>query len=904
MPEANESLSQRPLRVVLVEDNPLDAELIVATLKRAGYALSFERVDLPEDFKRQLRYGNPDLILCDHNLHGWTGSDALKILREIKDDVPFVIVTATLGDEAAVEYIKSGASDYILKHRLDRLPAVVGQVLREKTHRVEEKKLHDLLVTAKRDWELTFDAVPDPVFLLDHEWRVLRANEVATKTLGKRFQDLIGQLFYEQVQGSVEDSGWHRLASLMEGREQRMDITVSRLNKTFDTYCIPLRDATGQIARFVLTLRDVTDQQRAEAELKASEEQYRLLFESNPHPMWVFDRETLGFLAVNDAAVKHYGYTYDDFRKMTVKEIRAPEEWPKLLDDIARKHGGLDSSGEWNHRTKEGRIITVEITSHEITFLGRNGVLVLSHDVTERKRMAEALKAREEQYRSLVEGTPIGIYRTAADGKILSVNAALLRMMRFPDRETALRMSSSELYLHPEERKQWAALMARDGVIKDFEVQLRRYNGEPFWARDNAHAVLGAAGETLYFEGVLEDISERKQLEMQLQQAQKMEAVGQLAGGVAHDFNNLLTIISGRSSMVAEKLNANDPRRDSVEEVIKAADLAAALTRQLLAFSRQQVLQPRILDLNETVANIEKMLRRLIGEDVALITSLDKTLGRIKADPGQIEQVIMNLAVNARDAMPNGGEVAVETRHVNLDPDYAVTHLNIAPGAYAMLVVSDTGVGMDERTRLHAFEPFFTTKEPGKGTGLGLATVYGIVKQSGGHIWVYSEPGKGTTFKIYLPELTAEGEPLPASGALPASSAGGTETILLVEDESSLRTMVREILAARGYRVIEAENGPRALELAAAQPQPIHLLVTDVVMPGMGGRELSEQVASRHPVMKVLFISGYTDDAVIRRGALRAGSFFLQKPFSPEAIARKVREVLDTPREKAAPAEP
>ncbi len=383
-----------------------------------------------------------------------------------------------------------------------------------------------------------------------------------------------------------------------------------------------------------------------------------------------------------------------------------------------------------------------------------------------------------------------------------------------------------------------------------------------------------------------------RESEERLRQSHKLEAMGRLAGGIAHDFNNLLTAIIGYSDLALRRLHDNDPLRRNIDEIKKASNRAASLTHQLLAFSRKQVLQPKVLDLNEVVANMDAMLRRVIGEDIDLVTVLEPQLGHVRADPGQIEQVIMNLVINSRDAMPRGGKLTIKTGNVELDQAYSRSHASVRTGPYVMLAVSDTGTGMDPETQAHIFEPFFTTKEQGKGTGLGLATVYGIVKQSGGNIWVYSEVGRGTTFKIYLPPVAETVQSLKPAGTL-AEPERGWETVLLVEDEGAVRNLIHGVLEMNGYTVLQADSGIEAIRICEEYEGPIHLLITDVVMPQMGGRDLAERLEASHPEMRVLYMSGYTDDAIVHHGVLDEGVAFLEKPFTPDSLARKAREVLD-----------
>ena len=525
-----------------------------------------------------------------------------------------------------------------------------------------------------------------------------------------------------------------------------------------------------------------------------------------------------------------------------------------------------------------------------LTFVSQHVASAIEH-----KRNEEALRRSEARYRSLVQSAVYGIFRSSIDDRFLDVNPALVSMLGYDSAEQLVGVTlGEEVYADPADRERLVQLCLRTGRLESEEVRWRRRDGALITVRLSGRPVLNERGEAEGFEIIAEDVTEHRQLEEQLRQSQKMEAVGRLAGGVAHDFNNLLTVIKGYSELMVDELPAKDPMREEVEEIRKAADRAASLTRQLLAFSRQQVMAPKVLDLNTVVENMDKLLRRLLGEDVELHTVLDRHLGAVKADPGQIEQVLMNLAVNARDAMPRGGKLTIETRNASLDELYAREHATVKAGNYALVAVSDTGIGMDPLTCTKVFEPFFTTKEQGKGTGLGLSTVYGIIKQSGGYIWVYSELGIGTTFKVYLPLVDAQMELAPAAPPQ-VSPYRGTETILLVEDEDGVRALVRQLLQRHGYTVLPAAHGGEALLLCERHPAKIDLLLTDVVLSQMSGTELAKRLAGVRPEMRVLYISGYTDEAIVQHGILEPGTNFLQKPFTNEALIAKVRQLLDAP---------
>jgi len=519
-------------------------------------------------------------------------------------------------------------------------------------------------------------------------------------------------------------------------------------------------------------------------------------------------------------------------------------------------------------------------------------------DISQRKRAEEQFRQAEARYRTVVEQLPAITYiaEFGADGRWLYVSPQIESLLGFSPDEWTARPHLWYEQLHPDDRDRVLAeetLSRETGTPVTHEYRMLTRNGDVIWFNDRAVVVRDTAGQMQSLHGVMFDITERKRLEEQVLQSQKVEAVGRLAGGVAHDFNNILTTITGYSELMLMKIPRNDPLRKNAEEIQRAADKAASLTRQLLAFSRKQTLQPRVLELSGVVADIEKMLRRLIGEDVELHTIHGAAVGRVKADPAQISQVIMNLAVNARDAMPTGGCLTIGVANARLDADYARRHDGVAPGEYVLLSVSDTGIGMSPEVQAHLFEPFFTTKPLGEGTGLGLATCYGIIQQSDGHITVYSEPGKGTTFRIYLPRVAEAVEPLEPRADGPELPTG-SETVLVAEDEPAVREFAAGMLRDLGYTVLEAANGEEGQRVVRQHADvKIDLVFTDVVMPQMGGKQFADWINVERPGTKVLFSSGYTADAIVRHGVLEDRIAFLEKPFTPTSLARKVREVLD-----------
>jgi PAS domain S-box-containing protein len=516
------------------------------------------------------------------------------------------------------------------------------------------------------------------------------------------------------------------------------------------------------------------------------------------------------------------------------------------------------------------------------------------------ERSSRALQESESRFRAIFEQAAVGMADSSLDARFIRLNQRFCAIMGY-SREELLGLTFREI-THPDDmaRDQQLVEQLLRGELSSIAVEKRylRKDGGVVWANLLLSLHRSASGDPVHFVAVVEDITrqkradeERRNLERQLLQAQKMESVGRLAGGVAHDFNNHLMVINGYCAMLLDEMGPSDPLRESVDEILLAGERAAALTRQLLAFSRKQVADPRVISLNDVVVDARKMLARLIGDDVEIITHLDAGLGWVVADSSQMNQVLMNLAINARDAMPDGGRIVMETSNADLDEGYAAQHAGVEAGPYVLLSIADTGAGMTQEVVQHIFDPFFTTKEIGAGTGLGLSTVYGIVKQAGGWIWVYSEPGKGSTFRIYLPRAAGAPEPI-AAPVLAAETLRGTETVLVVEDQPEVRKLTLAMLESQGYRLLEAATGSEALSLCERHPEPIHLLITDVVMPGMTGKELATRLVALRPSLKTLYTSGYTANAIAHEGVLDAGVAYLPKPFSPVQLAAKVREVL------------
>jgi len=762
-----------PLHVMLIENSVADAELNVHQLEHAGFHCQPKIVATRAEFVDQLRRFPFDIVLADYRLPSWTGMDAFSVMRQAGRDVPFILVTGVLGEEVAVECIKQGVTDYVLKEHLARLPLVVARALEERA----------------------------------------------------------------------------------------------------------LRDARSFMVEA----------------LHQSEANSLFLFAHNPLPMWVFETETLQILQVNDAALDHYGYERMDFLHMSASDLHPAEEVPRLVAAFQSAAATVQHAGEWRHRRKDGSIIDVAMFPHAIEYSGHPATLIVALDVTERKRTEE----ERQKFFTLVENSRDFIAVSDLHGNVQYVNPSGRNLLGIESTE-AVKGTRTTDYVAPEDLplvRDTIFPMLRSNGHWQGELRFRHHQtGQPLPMDFVGFLVTDSqSGEPRFVATVSRDMTERRALEQQLRHAQKFEAIGQLAGGIAHDFNNVIGAILGWAELGEEQANSSGGQlAGHFKKIHSQCDRVTALIRQLLAFARKQILEPRNLSLNQTVQDVLNLLDKVIGKDIEIKTVLAENLSAVRADPTQIEQVLMNLCINSRDAMPKGGQLTIGTQEAEFSEQECRRTVGLQPGRFAELRVTDTGIGMDAALRERIFEPFFTTKGTGKGTGLGLATVYGIVKQHGGFIQVESEPGQGSTFRVFLPvNETSKGKEFrpPVPDALPVR--GGDETILLAEDHDGIREMAHAALKAKGYQILLAHDGEEAMEMFAAHRDRISLVVLDVIMPRRSGPEVFAAIKTLKPGISVVFATGYSNETAALAEIVERGVAILKKPYGPSVLCRRVREVLD-----------
>ncbi len=883
------------VRALLVEDDPADGELIEAALRRGELEFTLDWVRTEDELRQRLDSRRYDVVLADYRLGGWTAMDVLAELRARDLDAPLLVVTGTIGEERAVECLREGVTDCVFKHELVRLPLAVGRALAELRERREHAEAQDQI----RKLSVAVDQSPASVVITDTMGTIEYVNRRFTEMTGYGPEEALGAnpriLKSGRTPPTVYEGLWR---TILQGRVWRGELLNRRKNG--DLYWAqasvsPMRGPDGVVTHFVAVEEDVSEQRWAEGAIRDREERLRQIADNINEVFFVVDSDFRETLFISPAYEEVWGRScrsaYEDPKSFM--DALHSDDRPTLIGSINRIRAG-ESPGASEFRVVHPSGEVRWVRSHASPVFNEEGVVYriagVALDITERKEAEDRLRESESRFRTLIDASFDAIAVTV-EGVIHDVNDGFRALLGY-EREDLL-------------GKDVMGFIARDSVD---EVRWRIGEGVDgtyelgLMHKDGHRVVCEAMGKSQTVEGrpgrltALRDVTGKRQLEAQLRQAQKLEAVGRLAGGVAHDFNNLLTVILTEVQLLRQNPVGPDaspePLGEALEEIETAANRAGNLTRQLLAFSRRDVVAPEVLDPGEVVEGLNKMLRRLIGEDVDLTVRTAPKTATVRIDRGHLEQVVVNLVVNARDAMPKGGHLRIEVQDVVLDEAYAAVHPDCRPGPHVMIAISDTGVGMSEAVRSQIFEPFFTTKPEGKGTGLGLATSYGIVRECGGFIGVYSEVGVGTTMKVYIPR---SGEPETESALAEGSSQLGTKidaTVLAVEDDAAVRRGAVRALERLGCRVLAAASGAEALEILDRESRPLHLLFVDVVMPGMSGPELAERVRELRPGVKVLYTTGYTADMAVRSRLLSQEWDVLTKPYTPQDLANKLTQVL------------
>jgi two-component system, cell cycle sensor histidine kinase and response regulator CckA len=892
IPEA----TSRVYRLLFVEDSAADLELIQRALRRGGVRFEAEVVTGRREFSQRVRAGSFDAVLSDFRLPGWTGMDALGEMKNAGLSIPFLLITGTLGEEKAVECMRAGASDCILKDRLARLPTAVRQAVEMSEIRERQVRIAEELWASESKLSLMLSQLPAIIWTTDRDLRLTSLTGAGLPGLPASAWQRQNQPLHRALEGSHPAVEAHRRALAGESVEFGEDLE----GRAYWSWVEPLRDTAGRVSGCLGLALDISEKKRLENE---TQERARELRQANQTlgalvshaPVAIVALDHQGHVRIwNPEAERMFGWTAAEVMGGNLPNVpEEREEEHRVFCDLLR-HGGGISGIETQRKHKDGEMLDVSLSAAAVSVAGGPAepagelmMITVLTDITERKRA----EAEMQRLITAVEQAAEAVMIADRDGIIRYVNPAFCTMTGY-SREEAVGQRTNLLRSGTKDERFYALLWKTvlSGQIWRGEFENRKKDGTLVPMEASITPVHGPRGGITSFICISQDVSGRRQLERQLLQAQKFEAIGQLAGGIAHDFNNVLGAILGMAEL--GRLEAPQGTRigERLEKICHHAGRAAALTRQLLAFSRRQQLERRYIDLNLSVNEVTSLVSESLGKDVEVITELAGDLAGVHADPSQVEQVLMNLCVNARDAMPNGGRLTIRTHAVRLDEEACRTRPGISPGEFVRLTVADTGTGMDAVTLGRIFEPFFTTKPPGRGTGLGLATVYGVVKQHGGCIDVNSRVGEGTTFDLYFP-VAAAAEPMAQEKRKSEPVRGGSETILLAEDHEGLRELVRESLQALGYRVLAASDGQEAVDVFRGHQGKIDLLVLDVIMPRLRGPDAYKRIRDLNPAVPVLFCTGYNPDSAQVESL--TSHPVLQKPYPALELARTVRQILD-----------
>lgn len=881
---------RQSLRVLISGDDSEDSQLIQRELRQAGISAEYRMVDTQDGFIHELDAFHPDIILSDVSIRGFSGLAALELKFEKNPFIPFIFITEPMNEETAVRCIKLGADDYITKENLFRLGPAVESAIKSKALDKSRHEEMESLDRIARQWRITFDAIRDPVALLDADYKILRCNAAMTEMIGKPYEKILGHRCFSVVHGLSEPPPDCPIGNMNQtSRGIKWQTAIGE--RYYDIVADPVFDEQNNLTGFIHILTDITTRKQSEDALRTSENKIRTI--ANNIPGMVYSGRADWSVEFVSKSEEICGYSEEELLTGAVNwmDIIHPEDRATVL--------GKDSAfnQERGARIREYRIInkngeTRWIEDHaspksaaDGSIEGVDGVIF---DVTERVRMEGSLL----QLAAAVEQVAESVIITDTDMKIQYVNPAFEAATSYK-REEVVGRNASMLWTEDFEETAYARMMGTiaGGDSWQGRFATRKKNNEKINVEATISPIFDENQAIVNYVAVGRDITNELNMEKQMRQVQKIEAVGRLAGGIAHDFNNLLTVINGYAKTLLSQYQDDEDLREDLAEIVNAGERAATLTRQLLAFSRKQTVAPQVLDLNDTVEGMLKMLGRLIGEDIDLTWMPGESLWPVNIDPAQLDQILANLCVNARDAIADTGKIVIQTSTTSFSKAYCQNKPEINPGDYVVLEVNDDGCGMEKETVEKAFDPFYTTKDVGKGTGLGLATVYGIVKQNNGFITVNSERGRGATFKIHLPRHMSDVIKIEKADEIePAESRG--ETVLIVEDSLPILKLAARVLNRFGYNVLTGKTPAEALRAAERHSGDIHLLLTDVVMPEMNGRELADRLQSAYPDLAVIFMSGYTADAIAHRGVLADNVAFLQKPFTEENLAAKVKVAL------------